>query len=815
MRDAKKHIKEIQQKYISSPELTLDSLTGAIDRLQKAFPRRGHFVMEFIQNADDAESRSLKIMVGQKEIKILNNGLPFSKGDVESICRVGRSSKTAQDYIGYLGVGFKSAFLITECPQIYSGDYSFKFDKYYWSDSKHTPWQVMPIWVDSQEFGTILGTKYKTAFILPLSRDIDEDIVEKLKEEVAPEHLSDRILLFLRNLKELEIYNEITKTTRTMVKSDNTSPSKAYEIYTLEEQVNGALTHQDRWAGFRSVCQVPPEVKEDYITKDWEREDVTSREVLVAFKLGDDDRLVEETGTAHIGVFSFLPLKEIPSGLKFLIQADFLTAPGREVIHREALWNEWLAREVLRLLTRDCIKGLLRHDMWRFSASKILYPGDWGHPLFDEQIKIPLREYLNDNPVLIAEDGTRIKANKSVTLGSEVRELLSKKDLRSMYPDKKALHQDCETVIEVEEGPSTLLEFVQGQKAQDLMKEKALSESIRWFRRLYSRLAGYNDAFLRKELNYETIILTSKNAMARPNEVYIRPTKLVVPPEVEGNFKLVHPGLLRRRDVLQFLTKLGIETLSEEHIQGILRTREIPEMGKGWPKLSESAKIEKLKMCKDLWQKQQIDIKDLSFLTLKTKSGKWLPPSDILFSKEYKPDHIIETLVEKDLLDLPLEFLSQDLIGSADNQEVAIWREFFGQLGVEEKLNGQKQHLVQRVGIKTTLLLEKDHKREARELGESEKPGYDVVSKSPSEERHIEVKGSGDINARIPLTKREFETLQKEQDKYFVYVVEAALQNPRLYVIRGSELVKAAFSFITIESKQWKPLKEEEFQPQL
>ena len=120
---AKRHIEEIQRKYTTSPELTLDSLTGAIDRLQKAFPRRGHFVMEFIQNADDAKSRSMRIDIAQQEIRMLNNGSPFSKADVESICRVGRSSKTAEDYIGYLGVGFKSVFLISECPEVYSGEY--------------------------------------------------------------------------------------------------------------------------------------------------------------------------------------------------------------------------------------------------------------------------------------------------------------------------------------------------------------------------------------------------------------------------------------------------------------------------------------------------------------------------------------------------------------------------------------------------------------------------------------------------------------------------------------------------------------------
>jgi hypothetical protein len=131
----KEYIENIKSKLIKSDrEFILDSLAGAIDRLQKAFPRYGSFLMEFIQNADDAKSKSLKIEILNNAIRISNDGNPFSEKDVKSICKVGRSSKTPKDYIGYLGVGFKAVFLISECPEIYSGDFRFKFDKNAWDD---------------------------------------------------------------------------------------------------------------------------------------------------------------------------------------------------------------------------------------------------------------------------------------------------------------------------------------------------------------------------------------------------------------------------------------------------------------------------------------------------------------------------------------------------------------------------------------------------------------------------------------------------------------------------------------------------------
>ena len=811
--EAKHHIEEIKNKYVCSPEVTLDSLAGAIDRLQKAFPRRGHFVMEFIQNADDAKSERMKIDIGQQEIRILNDGLPFSRKDVESICRVGRSSKTADDYVGYLGVGFKSVFLMCECPQIYSGCYRFKFDKRHWPDPSHTPWQVIPLWINEPGAQQITETGYQTVFVLPVSEEMGENAVGKILSEVSPEHLSDRILLFLRNLKEIEINNGVKGTTRKMVKSGNTSTTNNYELYTLEEYENGTMTHRDRWLVFRDICQVPEDVKQDFITKDWEREDVTSREVVVAFKLNDQDYLVEETGTAHIGVFSFLPLKEVPSGLKFLIQADFLTAPGREVIQRDALWNEWLAREVFKLITGKCLQGLLGHEKWKLNASKILHPGEWGHPLFDEHIKTPLRNYLNDNPVLIAEDGTLIKAKEALTIEAGVRELLSKSDLEKLYQGKKILHEECQTALQVEEGPTSVLNFVKDYRAHELMKQKAEAAQVEWFKNLYKKLAEYGHAYLSKELKYEAVILTNQKTLARPSEVYFKPKNLMIPAEIESDFKFVHLQLVDDPRVLEFIEKLGIENLTEEHVQNVLRKGEIRAIAGAWPSLSDSGRIEKIKLCKDLWQRRQIEIKDLGFLTLKTKSGKWLPPAEVVLSKEYKPGHIAEALVEKGLLDLPMEFLSPDLVSGADDREIVKWREFLIELGVDERLNKEKQHLAQRIGIKTALRFEQERQRKARELGESEKRGYDIVSYFPSGERHIEVKGSSEPSPRIPLTKKEFETLQSEQDEYFVYVVEAALTNPRLYVIKGSELLGAVFAFITIESRQWKPLKEEEFQP--
>jgi hypothetical protein len=53
--------------------------------VEKMFARAGHFILEFIQNA---EATKVKVILQKDVVKILNNGVSFSRDDVEAICSV-------------------------------------------------------------------------------------------------------------------------------------------------------------------------------------------------------------------------------------------------------------------------------------------------------------------------------------------------------------------------------------------------------------------------------------------------------------------------------------------------------------------------------------------------------------------------------------------------------------------------------------------------------------------------------------------------------------------------------------------------------
>jgi len=828
--NARDHIEDIKNRYLNSDrEFVLPSLNRSIDRIEKAFPRYGSFLMEFIQNADDVNSSSLLIEIENKLVKIFNVGRVFSKDDVNSICRVGMSTKTPKDYIGYLGVGFKSVFLISDSPEIYSGEYIFKFDKNAWTDPGKVPWQVMPLWIDQS---ISLPTPYKTLFKIPVA---DENVIQKLQEETTPEYISNRMLLFLRNLKSIEIKDRLSGVIRS-IKKFLYKQTEDYEVHLIQEYLNGELKSQEYWLVFRSICEVPPEVKEDKTTKDWERDQVDKREVVVAFRSDENENLIiEEKGTAHIGVFSFLPLKEVPSGLNFLIQADFLTTPGRSELARECLWNEWLAKEIYKLIIEKCVPAFIKNEKWRLSFVEILYSPWGGHPLFENNIKAPLREYLEREPCLISSDGSVIRPNEAVRISdSDIMDIITESDLKRLYPNKKILHPNCRVPWEIERHIDVEPRFNASSglsdKMQELLNIKSQERDINFFVNFYRKyLLPYKNSSpsTLSKLKAHVIILTENYNLTNAYSVYIKPKELTIPELLKESFKIVHMDIASDNEILKMLKILGVEELTEEHIQNLLKTKEISDIARKWETLSNGEKLEKVKLWKELWKKAQISTRDLGFLTLKTKSGKWLKPEEIIFSEEYHPEHQIEGLIKKGLLDLPVELLSNVFIQYISAEEISEWLRFFKELGVDKKLQDRnfKKDIISRIGIRTAIKFEESKGRSARELARSEEiGGYDITPPLEeseegfgliqSQERYIEVKSSAKGNPDIFLTSRQLTTLQEKREKYFVYVVRDALRNPTLSVTPGDRLLKITeIKTIIPFSKWWENAREEEFQP--
>ena len=80
-----------------------------------------------LQNAEDAGAQSVSFELSKTKLSFIHDGRPFSKEDLDSITNYFKSAKyEKEDMIGRFGIGFKSVFVCTETPRVYSDTVSFE-----------------------------------------------------------------------------------------------------------------------------------------------------------------------------------------------------------------------------------------------------------------------------------------------------------------------------------------------------------------------------------------------------------------------------------------------------------------------------------------------------------------------------------------------------------------------------------------------------------------------------------------------------------------------------------------------------------------
>src|SRR5664280_2192259 len=82
------------------------------DFLRDLYADRTHFVLELLQNAQDAEATRIEFELLPDRLDVRHDGRWFSTSDVRGVCGIAESTKSADDpaQIGRFGVGFKSVY---------------------------------------------------------------------------------------------------------------------------------------------------------------------------------------------------------------------------------------------------------------------------------------------------------------------------------------------------------------------------------------------------------------------------------------------------------------------------------------------------------------------------------------------------------------------------------------------------------------------------------------------------------------------------------------------------------------------------------
>ena len=96
-------------------------LRRALERIIQLYTDKSHFVYELLQNAEDAEAKSILFAQYTDRLEVFHDGRPFTSQNFQGLCDIGKSDKADNlNQIGEFGVGFKSVFGICDTVRLYS-----------------------------------------------------------------------------------------------------------------------------------------------------------------------------------------------------------------------------------------------------------------------------------------------------------------------------------------------------------------------------------------------------------------------------------------------------------------------------------------------------------------------------------------------------------------------------------------------------------------------------------------------------------------------------------------------------------------------
>ncbi|GMI67337.1 hypothetical protein like AT3G48770 [Hibiscus trionum] len=360
MATPKEHIELIRKTKFSiggKPNPLSEDLHQAVRNLSaELYTKDVHFLMELIQNAEDNEyfeglDPSLEFVITSRDITatgapatllMFNNEKGFSSKNIDSICSVGRSTKKGnrrRGYIGEKGIGFKSVFLISAQPYIFSNGYQIRFNE---APCPHCGLgYIVPEWIEENPTlddiikvygsGSVLPT---TVIVLPLKPDKVKPVKQQLSS-VEPE-----VLLFLSKIKRLSIREDnedprlntvsgIAITSETNFVTRKNIDAESYTLLLSAEESSDKVGNECSYHIWKQKFPVRQENKVE------RRMDVEELVITLAFPT--EERL--QRGMKLPGVYAFLPT-EMVTNFPFIIQADFVLSSSRETILLDNKWNQ-------------------------------------------------------------------------------------------------------------------------------------------------------------------------------------------------------------------------------------------------------------------------------------------------------------------------------------------------------------------------------------------------------------------------------------------------------------------------------------------
>ncbi len=511
-------LEEKRRKHLQSKKENNDKSEVTLSDM---YSKETHFIYELIQNAEDEKATIIEFKLEEDRLIFQHNSEDkFSIKDIESITGIGSSTKKGdENTIGKFGVGFKSVFMITDRPEIYSGKFNFAIEDF-----------IVPVEVAKEQ------NNGKTKFIFPFKAEIKEQIYNKIEEELNK--ISITTILFLKNIREITCeINGIDK-----VFQKDISPFK------------------DSYGNLVSFDSL--EDRETYLKFDKEIQFEDNKQILsIAFRF-EDNKIVE---CANTELFVFLQTEK-KTDLKFFIHAPFLTTPARDNI-KENTKNDQILDELLEFVA-ELIPELIRIELWNEYTIDI-FPVNQRY-LVDELYKkfyVRIKSEFSSKEIIPTSD-SKFTFARNVIIGSkELVGLLNESQIYDLFQRSKwcniNLTFDTRILLKSIEIPEvTPQNFAEKISANFLGKQ-----SDGWIIKFYKFLLDKENLWRNAGRNYfnEYIkpgLLRSKEIIRTNTGKHIKPFINEIPQvwlsKVENDDKGVKLSICKDNHALDFLKKLGL-----------------------------------------------------------------------------------------------------------------------------------------------------------------------------------------------------------------------------------------------------------------
>lgn len=416
----------------------LDANGGDInlDIFEDFYPDQAHFVFELLQNAEDAGATEAVFRLTQEGCLFEHNGKRvFTEADVRAITGIHNSTKSkTADQIGKFGVGFKSVFVYTRTPVIWSGDFTFKISRL-----------ILPERVERDP-----DVGMKTRFWLPFNNPDKKPKDAYTEVESGLNELAETTLLFLSHLESISWQN-VTGESGEVLRfkhSDN-----HFEVL---KQTGGKISTSSHFLKFDQ-----PVVG------------LEKQRVAVAYELGflpnvrdfDPKKALEKQLKiipAQPGLVAvFFPAKKETSGLRFHLHAPFVPELSRASI-KDAVVNLPLFQQLATLTAASLHQvrdlGLLTADF----LSVLPNPQD-SIPTRYQDIRKAIVEEMNEQPLTPTYAKTHAPAKHLLQATASLKELLSNVDIAFLV--------DCD-----DEPPQWAARALQGTNIERFMTGLAITD---------------------------------------------------------------------------------------------------------------------------------------------------------------------------------------------------------------------------------------------------------------------------------------------------------------------------------------------------